>query len=394
MITNYIKIAFRSIFKNKIHSGINIFGLGIGIACCTLILFFLKHELSFDKFHHKSQFIYRVLPDVLTIDVPSLSVPLLPELTKAYPEIEQAVRIYSDDGVVNVDGNSFETKLTYADPDFFKMFHFPLTKGNPNQVLTERFSVVLSKETANKYFGDEDPIGKTITLNHRTHAQSYIIRGITGLLQDNSSIQFSILLPFENLKHGQHAAAFNDWGKYFITGFIRLSENCRIDDLAQKLGPFFAKHMQIDLTAGYFDTPQKGLKFQPLSDYHLGDETGSSGLQPVNNRKYLYILTIIATLILLMACFNFITLTVGGSSGRFTEVGIRKVLGAQRSQLVKQFWFESALISGLAFIIGLLLTNLFLPTFNTFEKYSVHRSVKFSIFLTANSCCCSSSQIL
>ena len=102
MITNYIKIAFRSIFKNKIHSGINIFGLGIGIACCTLILFFLKHELSFDKFHHKSQFIYRVLPDVLTIDVPSLSVPLLPELAKAYPEIEQAVRLFSDDRVVNI----------------------------------------------------------------------------------------------------------------------------------------------------------------------------------------------------------------------------------------------------------------------------------------------------
>lgn len=365
MIQNYFKVALRGLLKNKVYSCINIFGLGIGIACCILISFFLKHELSFDKFHDDPKFIYRVLPDLPNIKVASLPFLLIPSLANSYAEIEQAVRLYTDSGLIKTEEGTFEEKLSYTDPGFFKMFNFPLIEGDPQQVLADRFSTVLNEKTANKYFGDESPIGKSITIMHSTYIQSYIVRGVAAPIPAESTIQFSILLPFENLKYGRHAASYKNWQQFLVTGFIRIENNIRINALAEKLPSFLFKNMNIEISSNHFDPPLKGLKFQPFSEYHLGDEDGGPGLEPVSNRQYLYILTSIAALILLMACFNFINLTIGSSSGRFKEVGMRKVLGAQRSQLIKQFWLESVLMSCIAFIIGLALADLFLPSFKT-----------------------------
>lgn len=313
MLKNYLKVAMRAMLRSKLFSVINIVGLGIGIACCLVIGLFLRHELTYDRFHPDADRLYRVLPDLPTITVASLPVPLIPALQQSYSEITHATRLFARNSTIRIAGETFEERITYADPDFFSLFNFPLLDGEPQNALIEPSFAVLSYETARKLFGFESPISKAITVIHDNQIRSYIVRGIAAPMPHNSSLRFSILLPFENLRHERHASAFDNWYQFWVTGIIRIQENSDINTLHKKLTPFLNQYLQAELPRSDANEMSKGLEFQAFNDYHLGSKDHSPGLEPVGQREHLYILVAIALLILFMACFT--SLGMSGQSG-------------------------------------------------------------------------------
>lgn len=364
MVKNYIKVALRNLLRNKIISSINIIGLAAGIACCILIIFLIRRELSYDSFHKSPEQIYRVLPDLPNPRVPSVPFPLLPALKREYPEIAYGTRLYTEAAYVKIGQDVHNIDILYTDPDFFQIFNFPFKTGDVANIFDHPRSVVLSNAAAQEYFGDDNPVGRIIEISQGREFEPFIIKAVTKPIPRHSSINFSFLVPVTSLKTTEFASRFEDWQQFQTTGFVRIVNHAQLDALCDKLPQFLKKYMHIDIVDDEYYVPYKGLKFQPLTKYHLGDETSGIGLGSVFDRKYLYIMATIAILILSIACFNFILLSFGQSSARVKEVGMRKVLGAARPQLVRQFWLEAMLMSFFALILGIVLAELLLPAFN------------------------------
>ncbi|MCI0692120.1 ABC transporter permease [candidate division KSB1 bacterium] len=376
MFKNYLKIALRNLLRHKIHTLINIAGLAVGIACCILILLFVRNEITYDRFHEKADQIYRVYKFEKRTDgdhrLASLPPPLALALTEEFPEIERTVRFFlpfnEATKPVRYGDNWLEEKVHFADADFFAVFTFPLLKGNPATALRDPDAVVLGENFAATCFGNDDPIGKRITIRLGGSDQDFIVTGVAKNMPENSSVKFAILLNYQKVKDelrgffGENV--LTSWNN-FTEIYVQISEQAQAAALQARLAPIVEKHRgNLVQSWRLANVPEAfQLHLQPLTDIHL-DPTIQGGIVPASNPAYSYILSGFALLLLLLACVNFMTLAVGRSISRAREVGMRKVLGAARIQLMRQFWGEALLLSFLSLLLGWGLAELLLPVFN------------------------------
>ncbi len=365
MLRNYVKIAFRNLFKNKTYSFINIFGLAVGIAACTLIGLYVQNEWSFDKFHSKSDHIYRawVLEDYGDGDIyfnTTTPFVLKPTLEQNIPEIELIARRFVFNSLVkgSESGESFSTSIQAIDSGFFSMFDFELVEGNSSQIFSGINEVLLTPEIASRYFGEEDPIQRTILINIGGNFEAFTVTGIIKNAPANSSIQFELLIPMEKTLSLINPNSLTNWYSVSPETFVLLSETADYNQVITK----FPSMMQQVLGENYTDSNYE-VGLQPITDIHLNREF-PVGIIPVSDPAYSYILGAIALLILLIACINFMTLSVSRSASRAKEVGIRKTIGAERRHLMYQFWGESLLMTVLSVSIGILISEYLLPFFN------------------------------
>lgn len=363
MLQNYFKIAWRNLVKGKLFSIINLTGLSIGTTVVIMLLLFVKNEWSFDKFHSNSDRIYRTwVKEHYKGELIFNSVtPLLlgQELKDNFPEVRETARYLNINGLVKNGTFTEEEEVFYVDPAFLKIFDFPLVKGKKESVLSDLNQVVITEEIGQKYFGDNTPIGQNLSLQIGGEWKDFLISGVIEKAPINSGIQFDILLPFGNTNVFFGEGAQRCWTCVFGETYVLIDQKTNIEDLSAKIAPFIDEKVQDSYKPGEYIV---GL--QPLTDIHLNKEI-PVGIVSVSDSRYPYILASVALLILLLACINFTTLSVGRSITRAKEVGVRKVTGATNWQLRMQFWSEAILTSMVALIIGVVLAQLLLPLFNS-----------------------------
>jgi putative ABC transport system permease protein len=364
LLWNYIKTALRVIRRQKAFSLINISGLAIGLTICMLIMLWVADEWSFDRFHSNAGQIYRVYRDESAVQPNSTSAltppPMAAALKADFPEIAKSTRFgYWRKQLVTYGDKSFnEPNYRNADPDFFTMFSFPLLRGNPETVFDNPYSVILTETTARKYFGQEDPLGKTLTVNN---TYDIVVTGIVKDVPLNSTLSFDLLSPFGILiKESIGENSRDNWGFNSFSTYVMLNQSSSIQDLNQKLKGYLKK---------YEPEGSDELVLQPLTDIHLFSNLGHD-LRNRGDIKYVWIFTALAFFVLLIAGVNFMNLSTARSANRAKEVGLRKVVGAGRSQLIRQFFSESVLMALFAFFTALILLELLLPLFNNISgKY-------------------------
>ena len=371
MLKNYLTIAVRNILRHKTYSFINIFGFTIGIASCLLILLYIGHQLSYDRFHEKADRIYRIAGEA-RIGTAEAVIAISPAPAAAgfrdeFPEVEDATRFFNPgEQVTRYQDKLFnETGLFYADGNFFDVFDFELLQGDPTTVLLEPNSVVVTQEAALKYFGNEAAIGELLTIGDDNTA--YKVTGIVQNPPDNSHFNFNMLLSMSSSERGKSDV----WLNLFLYTYIVLREGNSPEALEAKFPGLYQKYMapQLQQFAGisWEEFEEQGNKIalflQPLTSIHLHSNVENE-LQPGGNPVNLYIFSMIALFILLIACINFMNLSTARSASRAREVGVRKVLGSAQGNLVRQFLTESILFSILAMILAIGLVELFLTPFN------------------------------
>ncbi len=369
MLKSYFISAIRNIFRHKGLSFIKIFSLSIGIAACVMIYLFVLDEWSFDKFHKNGDRLFRVVQ--FSYDKSSgeeteyqeyMPAPIGPELGKLLPEIEYQTRFVSGTGVVRYGDKIFQENIDLVDAPFFCMFSFPLIYGNPETVLSADHHVVLSQSCADKYFGREDPIGKTLTILFGLVNKDFTVTGVAEDAPFQSSLQFNILIPFDNLPIlFNDPVILNDWRRWFCPCFIQLLPDVKARQLDGILDQFCQQYYDVE-NKKLIDEGRNPFRFglQSVKDIHLDSRfPGTAGLSSS------YLLAAIALAILMIACVNFMNLSLGSSSLRSTEIGVRKVSGAERRQIIQQFWGEALLISLFAVILGMFFAELLLPRFNS-----------------------------
>ena len=356
MFKNYLKIALRSLLKYKIYSIINIFGLSVGMACCILIMLFIRDELNYDKFHKNVDQIFRVVVESRYKARPDhfahTPAPLAPALLNEFPEVVNAVRFASrhEELIAYKDKHFWEKTLMLADPSIFEVFTFQLVRGDPATALTDPNSIVITQRTAKKYFGDEDPIEKILKIGDEW-AKDYRVSGILKNIPSNSQLQFDFLISFANQKGNI------SWGQWNYSTYIQIRPNYPSYQLENKLPNLTGKYLNEEARAGTI------FHLQPLTRIHLHSSLRND--LPTNRKlSHLYIFSGIALLILMLACINFVNLVTARSTIREKEVGLRKVVGANRSQLILQFLGEAVLLSFFAFLLSFIFVEILLPIFN------------------------------
>ncbi|MEX0722306.1 MAG: ABC transporter permease, partial [Gracilimonas sp.] len=360
MIKNYLKIAFRNFRNNKSYSLINVLGLAIGLGCLILISLFVSDELSHDQFHENSEQIYFAGRESSYGGTPDKSLstpfPLAPAMENEIPEVKHAiVTLYNGSGKVSINGEDYteEDRIMHASEDFFKMFSFPLKTGDPETVLSDPKSVVITEEIAEKYFGDENPIGKTLYINRYGEGE-YTITGIAENMQNNSYVSFDIIPSIKNTSYSESHR--DSWGASMFNTFVQLQDGKTWKDIEPKVSDLVTKNLGEETTVSFFQIP--------LTELYLSEHTSNSGFK--GNSKYIYIFSAIALFILILACINYMNLATARAMQRSREVGVRKVVGAGKTQLIFQFIGEAILVSVFAFIVGLFLAEIALPFFNDF----------------------------
>lgn len=369
MLKNYFKITWRNLIRNKTFSFIKIAGLSIGLCVCMLILLYTKDEISYDRFHANGQHIYRIVQAMQTgKDAPQkmaiTAAPLGDAFKKDIPEVQQSVRIISDAITVKRDNEVFNENPLFADDNFFSVFTFPL-KGDPATALKDIRSIILTEASAQKYFGTTDVIGKTLQLKFHKEFENFKVSGIAEKAPQNSTIKFDMILPLEYyLQHNQ----MEKWVGGALNTFLLLSPGANTGTVEKKMQVLFDKHTKTQIEEAEKEmgiSISIFLGLQAFTAIHLDTELGPiNGLTDGSSAAYSYILTAIAIFILLIACINFINLSIGQSLKRSKEIGVRKVVGETRKQLIVQFLIESLVVSFIAFIIAFVLTYAVLPWFN------------------------------
>ncbi|HWB28118.1 MAG TPA: ABC transporter permease [Chitinophagaceae bacterium] len=374
MLINYFKIAIRSLLRHKVFSFINILGLAVGMSACFLMFLYVLFEKSYDNFNTKADRIYRVVTDVKTqselIKEGMTTGPIAINVKKEFPEVEEAVRIAPYDGfLVKKDDKRFQEKHTVmADSNLFKVFDFPLLQGDKNTALVQPMSVVMSQSTAKKYFGNTDPMGQQVQLTG-----AGINATITGVMQDmprNSQIQADMIVSMSSSKpiYGR-GSSDSEWTNHNYYTYLLLKPNTSPATVEKKFPAFMETHRgSLSRQLQMFES----LSLEPLRDVYLKSTRDGFVTGNINN---VYIFSIVAIFILIIACINFINLTTARSAERAKEVGIRKVVGAARFQLAKQFIGESVIISLLAFALSILLCSVLMPVFNQLAGKTIADSI-------------------
>jgi putative ABC transport system permease protein len=382
ILKNYLITAWRNIVKDKFYTLLNIVGLSIGLITAIYIFLYIVDELTYDKSHTNYKRIYR-LESHFTINGKDdffavTQVPLGPTLKDEYPEIEEYVRFLPTYTLFLKYGEREfqEDSMVYADSTLFKVFTHPVTKGDPSTMLNRPYTMVMTESLARKYFGNEDPIGKTVK---SVEGNQYEITGVIRDLPGNLHLRFNGILSVATIRQQVGVTQFNDRsaGSFWNVGifsYIMLKEGADIKPILEKFPSFYDKYMKSlgDQINGNFM-----LMAQPLARvHHYSADLGYD--QPVGNIKYVYIFSFVALLILIIACINYMNLATARSSRRSKETGMRKIAGAQRTMLVRQFLIESIVITLISTIIALALSWLLLPYFNLLANKTLHISVLFT----------------
>lgn len=372
MLQNYFKIAVRNLLRNKSFSFINLFGLTIGLACCLLIGLYIWNELSFDRYHTNSDRIWRLSRKFYNKDgseqlhLGHLAPPFGPLLKNDFPDMQEVTRLLQNSTTVRIEERFFsEEQVFFAEPNVFKIFDIPLQSGNPTSALNEPFSLLLNETTAQKYFGNQDPVNRVIQLNGQFDAK------ITGVFRDfpfNSHFHPAMLVSFSTLNdtlvYGAEALRTN-WGNNSFSTFALLPQNYPVQKLVAQFPAFLDKHMQTMTTAANLPKPSSftSLHMQPLTDIHLKSHLDSE-IEENGDIRRVYIFSIIALFVLLIACINYMNLSTARAATRAREIGVRKVVGAFQREIMVQFLSESLLLSSLAALLAFGLARLALPTVN------------------------------
>jgi len=364
MFKNYFKIVLRNSVRQKGYSFINIAGLATGMTCCILIMLWVLDELSYDRFHEHVKNLYRVETDMQysgeLLHVNYTQFPAGPAYKEEIPEVINSARYMRlDNMLMRYKDKSFhENRIRAADPSFFVMFTFPFVQGDKNTVLNEPNSMVISEEIAYRYFGDENPVGKLVSINNR---HEFTISGVIKNVPHNSSLQFDIVVPLDFTREiGQY---FTSWGMNALFTYVQLRENSILPEVDEKINTIF-KNNTTNLEWEYRAAPVREMH---LHSYGFGKETGDI--------KYVYIFSVVAIFILLIACINFMNLSTARSANRAKEIGMRKVVGAQRKNIISQFFSESVILSFIAFLLALLFVILLLPKFNTLSGKEISLNI-------------------
>ncbi len=358
MIENYFKVAWRNLIQKKSYSLLNLGALAIGMACSILILLWVQNELSYDEFHENSDHMYRLTSDAGGGFHAAVSPAGMRDgLPDNMPEIKAVVRLFQPESgttLLNVGNKRFEEKrVFYTDPDFLEMFSFPLLKGNSKTALSQPDGILITETTARKYFGDQDAVGQIIRLNN---SERFTVTGVLADIPINSHIQFDVLLPIQHLVKSSDYLFTYVWQNFNFYSYVQLDESTieSIPIIEEKINQIYTSHVS-DMNVDFH--------LQPLADIHLHSDL-QIDVSDRGNIQYVNIFLVIAFIILIVACINFMNLATARSARRSKEVGLRKVVGAGRQQLVMQFLSESMLISFLALIFAIGLVFLLLPTFN------------------------------
>ncbi|MFW9972084.1 MAG: ABC transporter permease [Candidatus Odinarchaeota archaeon] len=379
MLKNYFKIAFRSFYKQKLYSIINIACLVLGMSCFMLSIIYIIYELSFDRYHENANTIYRIArssdTDYMGKKGSALTPPpLAPKMVEALPEVETATRLaVLRSALVNMDNKKFLETIYWADPETFNIFSLPFIKGNTNTALLNPRSVLLSERTAKKYFGNDNPIGKTLQIRN---ADDFVVTGIFKNIPKNSHFIMDIIAPFSTY----YRYSNNDmtsWRDNSCYTYILLKNEKDKKDLAHKLPGFISKHLfeGIDADNSTKSRMSKRYFLQPLLNIHLHSHLRFE-LASNNYMKYLILNFSIAFFILFIAVINHINLSTAGADRRKKEIGIRKVIGAQKHHLIKQSLCESFLITFPSFCLSLFVIVMALPKFTEL----VERDFQINIF--------------
>lgn len=360
MFRSYLKIAYRNFLKNKFYAFINISGLALGMVCCVVILLYLKQELSFDKFHKHADDIFRITEitqtDALVTHTAHTYSAVAPVVANEFAEVVATTRFFNENTLVayNETKSFQEPRFFYTDSSTFDVFTFNPVKGNLSTALDEPFSVIVTHSMAVKYFGDADPINKILRIDD---ANDFRITAVIGDIPKNSHIQIDFLASYSSLKNIQGGWMYNNWYYPPMYTYLKLLEGKDASKLEGKLPGMVEKFL------GPGEKKQRILKLQSLLDIHttanLENEWGDT--LPLS---YVFILSTVAVLILVIACINFMNLSIARSLKRAAEVGMRKVVGAHRGQLIQQFLYESSFIAVISSIVALGLLYILVPIFN------------------------------
>ena len=359
LVWSYVKIALRKIKRHKGFSLINIAGLAIGMAACILILIWVQDELSYDRFHKNADRIFRIITKDTsggtTFIQAGSPAPLGPALIEEVPEVENFVRVQAGWGNWHLhhgDDRFLDEYLAAVGPAFFEIFHFPFIKGDPKTALKDRYSVVLTEDLAKKIFGDEDAFGKIIQLNDA----NMTVTGIIENIPRNSHLHFTFAFPVVNMTKWRESK-LDEWAYDQFATYVVLRRGADTVEVNRKM---------MDIVIQHLPNIQGSVYLQPLKDLHLRSTHINTWMLAYPNKgniTYVYLFSLTAFCILLLACINFMNLSTARYATRAKEVGMRKVVGARRSDLIKQFLGESALLTFLALLIAVFLVELSLPTF-------------------------------
>ncbi|MCP5102389.1 MAG: FtsX-like permease family protein [bacterium] len=386
MFKNYLKIAIRNIVRHKGFSFINIAGLALGMACFILIFLLVRDELSFDRFHEHADDIYRVITVWDKKGEKELcaltTAPLAAALEKDIPEITHAACFnYVGAGLVRYGDKSFDRDaFAFTDPSFFKMFSFTFLQGDPGTALDDPLSVVLTEKTAQKYFGDRDPMGKILKVtgivgdpgplgqsSRTTRTTGSVNLKVTGVIKDPKQSHIQLEYVVSNQICDRYGLDFTSWNRLNYTTYVMLRKDADVEAVQRKLAGYL-KTLFPKTTTGHTLQPLKRIYLHSNYSYDIKGRTSSI--------TFTYILSVLAVFILLIACINFMNLATARSAARMKEVGMRKIIGAGKRQLVRQFLGESIILSFISLLFALFLVELALPYLSrlTFRELSLHGS--------------------
>jgi putative ABC transport system permease protein len=372
MFRNYLTIALRGMIRQRAHFFINLFGLAVGIAACIIILLYVQNELSYDRYLKDHERIFRVsrswnnADGQVNLHLGHLAPPFGPLLKLDYAgSVEQSVRLYNHNPLIIAGDSRFEEDdFFFADPEVLEVFSWNMVQGDAETALDDPYSVILTKSVALKYFNSENPMGKTIGYGELMELK------VTGVIEDipsNSHFHPTMLAPMVLVQeyYGGPEAFMSAWGSNNFSTFVKLKEGVDPKEFEAQLPGFFDRH---------FDVPEVGkasdynkLSLMNIADIHLHSHLDSE-IEQNGDIAYVSLFAIIAVFILAIACINYVNLATARSARRSREVGVRKVLGANRQRLIKQFLSESMLFAILALVLACLIVSLLLPWFNSFSQ--------------------------
>ncbi|QIP12929.1 FtsX-like permease family protein [Spirosoma aureum] len=381
MFRNYIKIAFRNLSKHKTFSFINITGVAVGLACFLLIALYVRDELSYDRYNANTDRIFRVTRTFLSsegtasLKLAQAAPPFGPLIKQDFPDVEQVVRTLDNNGLLRYGEHSFNEENMYlAEPNLFKVLSFQLVSGNPDHALVNPFSIMFSRPMAEKYFGKENPIGKTVRLNNQ---YDLTVTGVYEPLPAQAHFHPSFLMSFSTLNDPRFYGAEGlrtNWSNNSFNTYLLLKPGANPKRVEAAFPEFQNKHVPAE--GGNKPSTWSVLNLQNIADIHLRSHTDSE-LEATGDIKYIYLFSAIGLFILLIACINYMNLATARSAGRAREVGMRKVVGALRSQLISQFLSESIILVLFALGVAIVLVLICLPALNSFT----HKQLEFSQLL-------------
>jgi putative ABC transport system permease protein len=370
LFKNYCLTGLRALKKQKVHAFINVFGLALGLAACLLIFFFVADEYSFDRFQANEKSVFRVMSSFrednggLGRRGPSMPLAAGPLLKDFFPEIKNVVRFGEERGTVRVGDRIFNESITFTDPAVFQVFSFRLLRGDPASVLLKGDDLVLTESAARKFFGNADPLGKTVTITLGTGPKDLIVSGVSADPPRNSTIRYQFLSRVENIILGGYREALTNLGDFSYPLFVQLQSGVGPERIESRMNAFLGQSFAAEFARwGRRGKTGEGfpiaLDLQGLRKMHFDPQASDSA-----DLSGVLILAGIGLIILFIACLNFINLAIGRASLRVAEIGMRKVIGAGRRQLLSQFLSEALILVVVAFLVGIVLAALFMPTFS------------------------------